>query len=410
MSTDKIPVIIDTDPGVDDTLAILLALASPELEILAIIVSYGNTEIHPSYLNVLKIYKVLSQHLERYPEDKHRFPNFSGTKKTILSRGAAGPLEGALHSAQYFHGRDGLADSSERHPEFNCEIPIEHPQLELTDRSGVDVALDLIRSQPAQTVTYMPLGPLTNLALLMRADGDMVRKRIGRIVCMGGALDVPGNTSAVAEFNFFADPFAVRELLTPPAPAQGLPLSRSLLLPLDITTPHELPFPRYAALVDPAFASTAVPSRATGKSPLVHFTSGVLERTRELMCAFGNDALELHDPAAVWCALANPPVRDSEESEAPLQAGWRAVRRQFEVECIGELTRGMLVVDRRDDQGAYDPGANRAESTALPAQVELEHPPEQRQTHTHPHGVPCVVETPGPEALLKLLLARIWGV
>jgi inosine-uridine nucleoside N-ribohydrolase len=69
----------------------------------------------------------------------------------------------------------------------------------LTDKSGVDVALDLIRTRPSRTITYIALGPLTNLARMMRQDGQLVRERIGRIICMGGALDVPGNTTPVAE-------------------------------------------------------------------------------------------------------------------------------------------------------------------------------------------------------------------
>jgi inosine-uridine nucleoside N-ribohydrolase len=69
----------------------------------------------------------------------------------------------------------------------------------LTDKSGVDIALDLIRTSPSRTITYIALGPLTNLARMMRQDGQLVRERIGRIICMGGALDVPGNTSPVAE-------------------------------------------------------------------------------------------------------------------------------------------------------------------------------------------------------------------
>ena len=69
----------------------------------------------------------------------------------------------------------------------------------MTDRSAVDVALDILRSRPPRSLTYIALGPLTNLALMMRKDSKLVTERIGRIVCMGGALDVPGNTSPMAE-------------------------------------------------------------------------------------------------------------------------------------------------------------------------------------------------------------------
>ncbi|KAL0956158.1 hypothetical protein HGRIS_002319 [Hohenbuehelia grisea] len=424
MSSGRIPVIIDTDPGIDDIIALLFALASPELDVLAITVSYGNTDMAASKLNVLKTYQALTLHLEKHPEQQSRFPNYFSTSKPILAEGSEIPLEGDLHSAQYFHGRDGLGDISKRHADLDVARKDDggdasHPQVQITGTSAVDVALDLLRRNPARSITYIALGPLTNLARLMRADAALVRNKIGRIVCMGGALDVPGNTSPVAEFNFFADPYAVRELLHPSQPELGLPLERFLMLPLDITTPHELPFPVYKAQVDPTFENTSCPSLSKDKSPLTHFTSSFLERTREVMLEFGKDAMELHDIVAVWCAIENPPVADA---ATPLNRGWKASRRTFEIERTGELTRGMLVVDRREDESAYAPGANRAqvqaelekaalphgqfESTALPAQVEIEEPP---QKHTS-QGVLCVTDTPGPQMLLNLLLKRVWGV
>ncbi|KAI8993054.1 nucleoside hydrolase [Trametes punicea] len=428
---DRIPVIIDTDPGVDDTLALLLALASPELEVLAIIISFGNTDARSSFLNILKIYEVLARHVRQIPEDASRFPGLTRQRKTIVALGADRPLEGDLHSAQYFHGRDGLGDITRRHPDLNVvdENPTYHPQLLFTSKSGVEVALDLIKAEPERTVSYIALGPLTNLAKLLRLDREAIRTRIGRIVCMGGALDVPGNTSPVAEFNFFADPYAVKEVLVPSDPGHGVPLERFILLPLDITTPHELSFPYYKATVDPAFESTSSPSRPEGKPPLVHFTSSFLERTREVMRDFGKDAMELHDIAAVWCAIENPPMKDEHEHALPtLQHGWKATKRKFDIERVGELTRGMCVVDRRDDQGAYAPGANRAqvqaelerhhfqhagayESTALPAPVEVESCPAiKEQDPSVRGGVPCITQTPGSAALVKLLLERVWDV
>lgn len=95
-----------------------------------------------------------------------------------------------------------MGDISERHPELDLpstsNVPT-HPGLEHTDKSGVDVSLELLRCHPARSITYIALGPLTNLARMMQADCELVREKIGRIVTMGGALDVPGNTSPVAE-------------------------------------------------------------------------------------------------------------------------------------------------------------------------------------------------------------------
>ncbi|KAJ3540288.1 hypothetical protein NM688_g6249 [Phlebia brevispora] len=426
----KIPVIIDTDPGVDDVIAILLALASPELDVRAIIITFGNTDVDAAYLNVLKIYNAVYKLFDSDFTSRAQFCNVA-EGKIILARGSDVPLEGDLHSAQYFHGRDGLAGITERHPDLNVPYKIEeskYPGLTFTGRAGVDVAYDILKGEAPRSLTYLVLGPMTTLAHLCRNHADTVNERIGRVICMGGALDVPGNTGPVAEFNFFADPYAVRELLVPESGTPALPLNRFLLVPLDTTTPHELPFPYYASTIDPSFHSTKTPSVPEGKSPVVHFTSAFLEKTREVMLTFGKDAMELHDIVVVWCAIDNPPEKDEITNNVAhiptLINGWGAVHRKFDVERIGELTRGMLVVDRREGEGAYDPGANRAkvqaelekhnfntsavfESNALPAQVELEAEPSATKESD---GVPVVTTTPGPAALLKLLARRVWGI
>jgi inosine-uridine nucleoside N-ribohydrolase len=186
---------------------------------------------------------------------------------------------------------------------------------------------------------------------MMRKDGDMIHERIGRVVIMGGALDVPGNTTPVAEcefmslshllvltliqsvVNFYADPYAVKELLLSPDEKLRLPLDRVQLCTLDLTTVHELPFPAYQQYIDPAFKSASLsPSNGTTKSPLVHFTSSFLESTREIMLSFGKDAMELHDIVAVWCAMENPPLPDNQDTEMTLAPGWRALRRKFDIE------------------------------------------------------------------------------
>lgn len=127
----------------------------------------------------------------------------------------------------------------------------------------------------------------------------------------------------------------MKELLEPPTLI--FPHSRWLLIPLDITTPHELPFPLYEQRIDRAFGSTSQPSEAQGKAPIVHFTSAFLERTREVMKMFGKDAMELHDIVAVWCACDNPPASDEEVKQVggavrALHQGWAAVPRRFQVE------------------------------------------------------------------------------
>jgi hypothetical protein len=128
--------------------------------------------------------------------------------------------------------------------------------------------------------------------------------------------------------NFFTDPFAVDEVLI--SPVTRVPPARVLLVPLDITTFHALPFSSYIAHVDPSFAADQ-PSVPTGKTPLAHFTSAFLRRTRGIMRASGRDAVELHDIAAVWAAIAHPPG-----SEKPTP-GWAFRRRLFQIERYNAL-------------------------------------------------------------------------
>ncbi|KAI0317207.1 nucleoside hydrolase [Amylostereum chailletii] len=433
----RTPVIIDTDPGVDDTVAILMAMASPEIEILAFVVTFGNTDLEASYANIFKIYQAIGREIEHDPSAAARFPNYTQKAKPIIVKGPRGPLSGDQHSAKYFHGRDGLGNAYEHHPDLNVPDSVlnssEHPKLKPVSESAVDVALDLLRARAPREVTYIVLGPMTNLALMTRADPVCVRERIGRVVVMGGSLDVPGNVSSVAEFNWYADPYAAAELLTPDPsglPHRGLPLSRVLILPLDITTAHELPFPVYTQHVDPTF-SPDTPSSPSGKAPMRHFSSAFLRRTREIMKTFGKDALDLHDITAVWAAMMTPPVKDAADKvDLELPHGWQVTRRRFLIERTGEHTRGMCVVDRRNDHMAYAPGENRAamqaalikasedaqreefgsltlESTVVPVPVEVETTPEPE---LQGEGIPIVTKTPGPDVLLGLLFERVWGV
>ena len=97
---------------------------------------------------------------------------------------------------------DGLGDITTRHPDLRAAFVDEgqqHPQLEISSRSAIDVSLDLIRSEPDKSITYIALGPLTDLSGMLRKDPALVRERLGRVVCMGGSLDVPGNSTPVAE-------------------------------------------------------------------------------------------------------------------------------------------------------------------------------------------------------------------
>ena len=177
----------------------------------------------PPRKNVFRLYDVLARHFSVFPGDQGRFPNFSQSRKTILALGAEGPTSGRMHTAQYFHGwyeplsdwyinawrdtislvgSDGLGDMTTRHPDLQAAFAdkdSKHPQLEISSRSAIDVSLDLIRSELDKSITYIALGPLTDLSGMLKKDPALVKERLGRVVCMGGALDVPGNSSPVAE-------------------------------------------------------------------------------------------------------------------------------------------------------------------------------------------------------------------
>jgi inosine-uridine nucleoside N-ribohydrolase len=104
-------------------------------------------------------------------------------------------------SSKYSHVfSDGLSNITQRHPELSPDAGFDVSEyLEISTEPGTDVATDILRSHPSRSITYIALGPLTNLALMMRKESQLIIERIGCVVSMGGALDVPGNTSPVAE-------------------------------------------------------------------------------------------------------------------------------------------------------------------------------------------------------------------
>jgi len=115
--------------------------------------------------------------------------------------------------------------------------------------------------------------------------------------------------------------------------APHFPLNRFVLCPLDLTTRHALSLSTYAKRVDSQFKDSTAPSEEGTKPTIHHFTSSVLERTAEVMRGFGVDALMLHDPLAVWCAIANPPIKeDTGDGQPRMQKGWGCQSRIFDIE------------------------------------------------------------------------------
>jgi inosine-uridine nucleoside N-ribohydrolase len=267
-----IPILIDTDPGIDDALALLLAWSYKNATVEVITTVAGNVPLDWGTVNVFRLLAL------RRP-----------TPSPLVAAGAAKPLARPLLTAARYHGEDGLGD--------------------LTDWPPVDVrpVLEPASSAIVKTVRrYGPelrlvaLGPLTNVALALEADRQGMAG-LGRLVAMGGAVDVPGNTTPSAEFNIHVDPEAAALVL-----GAGLPFD---LVPLDAT--------RQATLRQEELES--VLARAPG-----HAADRILRFTRRGFRIDGG-AMYLHDPLAVAVAID------------PTLVEWESLR--LEIESDGATRR-----------------------------------------------------------------------
>lgn len=275
-------VILDVDPGVDDALAILLALGSPQLNVLALTVVSGNVPVEIGVENALRVL------------------SFAGRDDIDVYAGASGPLTGAAVHATEVHGVSGMG---------NAELP---PSIKRA-RPGATTYIQTVLQERPGEVTLVAVGPLTNLALV-EEDKPGTLNLAKEIVVMGGAVAEPGNVTAVAEFNFYADPLAARQVLDS---------SESLaVVPLDVT--HQVGMGK-GEISDLA--------RKSG-TPLTDF----LEKATEVVVSLGEQAggyagVYLHDPTAVAYASC-PHLFQSDKM-------W------ISVETDGHLTAGQLVADLR---------------------------------------------------------------
>lgn len=196
----QLPVIIDTDPGIDDCLALLLALNSPELDVRAISISYGNTVVENAWRNAVEIIRKV-KHTVRVP----------------LGIGARRPLKRQLQVADDTHGPSGLgyADVPPAGVILDYVRPLER----------------LLESQP-EPVTLVTLGPATSLALVLRANPGLVRDKVARHVAMIGNIEAPGNTTRFSEFNAWCDPEALATVLAAEIPTEmiGLDVTRKVIM------------------------------------------------------------------------------------------------------------------------------------------------------------------------------------
>jgi purine nucleosidase len=277
-----IPVIIDTDPGVDDALALMLAFASPELDVIGICTVNGNVSLDISTRNALGLL------------------NLFGKTDVPVYRGSDAPLVRNRVHATEVHGEAGMGSAVLAIPDVVAK----------EDAAGYLVSQ--LTQHPGE-VTLIAVGPLTNLALAETMSAGVLKKA-RRVIAMGGAVVAPGNASATAEFNFFADPHAAQIVIRSGA--------KLVLVPLDAT--HQV------GVSETVIRDRICPLATPISEFIVNAVSYVLVYGENM----GREAVVfLHDPLAVGLAIA-PSMFD-------------CLQFFLDVETSGDLTLGQLVSDRR---------------------------------------------------------------
>jgi len=275
-------IIIDTDPGQDDAVAILLALASPdEIEVLGITAVAGNVPLSLTERNARIVCEL------------------AGRPDIAVYAGCDRPLKRKLVTAEHVHGKTGL--DGPKLPE---------PKIKLQEKHGVDFIIDTILQEPGNSVSLCPLGPLTNIASAILKQPKIV-SRIKQIVLMGGAYFEVGNITPTAEFNIFVDPDAAKIVFE-----AGIDM---VAMPLDVT---------HKALVtgerNEAFRQLQSPVGIAVAEMTDFFERFDKEK-------YGSSGAPLHDPC-VTAYLINPKIFSGKKINV-------------EIETESELTLGMTVAD-----------------------------------------------------------------
>lgn len=275
-------IIIDTDPGQDDAVAILLALASPEeIDVLGITAVAGNVPLALTQKNARIICELAGQ---------TGIPVFSGCDR---------PMRRKLVTAEHVHGKTGLDGPQ-----------MQDPVMPLQDKHAVDFLVETLRREPANSVTLCPLGPLTNIATAFERAPDIV-DRVQQIVLMGGAYFEVGNITPAAEFNIYVDPEAAAIVF-----GSGIPI---VVMPLDVT---------HKALTTRARVEAF---RALGNQSgrMVAEWTDFFERFD--MQKYGSEGAPLHDPCVI-AYLLRPELFSGRHINV-------------EIETQSDLTLGMTVAD-----------------------------------------------------------------
>ena len=280
--TSRIPLVVDTDPGIDDALAILLALASPEVDLRLVTTVHGNVDLALTTENALR---------ELHLAGRSDVPVAAGAQASLIHP--------QPERAGHVHGAAGLG---------GVQLPPSPARLD--PRPAVVALAELLMSSP-EPVTVAPIGPLTNIALLLAVFPEAAA-RIGRRVVMGGSAGRGGTVTAAAEFNIWSDPEAAAAVFgsTIPTVMVGLDVTLATVL-------SEEGIARFAA---------AGPIGATAAALLQQY----LDHARD---AYGTAGVVVHDALALTEAIA------------PGTLG--TVRRDVVVDTTLGAGRGQTLVDRR---------------------------------------------------------------
>lgn len=275
-------IIIDTDPGQDDAVAILLALGSPEqLDVLGVTVVAGNVPLSLTQKNARIVCEL------------------GGRPDTKVFSGCEAPLTRKLVTAEHVHGKTGL------------DGPVmPDPTMPLQDQHAVDYIIETLRAEETGTVTLCPLGPLTNIATAFERAPDIV-ERVQEVVLMGGAYFQVGNITPAAEFNIYVDPEAAKIVFE-----SGVPI---VVMPLDVT---------HKALTNRARVE-AFRGLGNEAGRMVADWTDFFERFDKEK--YGSEGAPLHDPCVI-AYLLKPELFNGRQVNV-------------EIETSSELTLGMTVAD-----------------------------------------------------------------
>ncbi|WP_313531212.1 nucleoside hydrolase [Shinella sp.] len=274
-------IIIDTDPGQDDAAAIMLALGSPELQILGITTVAGNVPLSRTSTNARIILE------------------FCARTDVKVFAGADKPIARPLITAEHVHGKTGL-DGPELH----------EPQTPLQTQHAVDFIIETLRSEPEGSVTLCTLGPLTNIATALQKAPD-IAGRVREVVMMGGGFFEGGNITPAAEFNIYVDPEAAAVVFQ-----SGIPI---VMMPLDVT--HKVL----------TLKSRVAKLREIGNRPATALVEMLEFFERFDVEKYGSDGGPLHDPTVI-AYLLKPELFGGRDCNV-------------EIETASPLTVGMTVVD-----------------------------------------------------------------